>query len=312
LLVLIGYITSPLFLRNNSDTNAAAGAVCAWRVSLDDDNSSSEQPAEIGLVVPIQSKPGIRRHTSRARKGWSKQPLNAILGYVRQRSSSTDCRSIADKADNDDDTVQQLQHHKQQQHSVNSDEVYTDDTKYTEFEDDFELTPDSLDDLQQHAADNKLTALAVAVYTDASVVHDTVDGAMIESNDDVEQSDDYIEVIDESATLTQNDADIVDDVNDNDVAAEDAVAVYAEPLTVSDISDDDDDINDDVNDDNAITAADNNTTTSSTHDQSIVSKQLDKTSALRNSHSSGTLATAGNARTPPTLKGKQTFALHLI
>jgi hypothetical protein len=317
---------------NNSgsgDAQHAAAAVAnvtpvsAWRVpsALDSEHDADDSG---NAILPVQIQAGIPRQSSRTRKGWSKQPLNSILGHVRQRSSSCSNDNVAD-----DTVLQQQEQQQQQQQSMNSHDVYTNDTaavcddiEYTEYEDDFELTHDSLDDIQQHntVTDTQLSGVVTtAIQPDADAQHRVFD---IVTNDDdgVADSSDHIEIIDD--TVTTDTATVVEE--DASVTVTHNPTVYDEPMTVSDISSDDDtdgdtdDLNnDDINDD---TTADNITTATTTtdfHDDSVVSQQQMNysTKAAHTRHSTATLATAGNVVVTPrssSSKGKRIGYCHTI
>jgi hypothetical protein len=289
---------------------AGVTPVSAWRVpsALDSEHDDHDSG---NVILPVQMQAGIPRQTSRTRKGWSKQPLNSILGHVRQQSNAS---SSGDSAA--DDTVQQQQ--QQQQQSMSSHDVYTDDTavcddiEYTEYEDDFELTHDSLDGLQQQkvATDKQSSTATAAVQLDADTQHDVRD---VVNDDDTVDSADHIEIIDDTLTDTAV-------IEDTTATATQSKAVYDEPMTVSDISSDDDDAGSDTSDinNNGIaddTTADNITTTSTgaLHDDRVVSqKHMRSSNAVHASHGTATLATAGNviATTPRSSKGKHNFYLY--
>jgi hypothetical protein len=317
-----------LFATNNNSASGdaqyvavvSAAPVSAWRVpsALDSEHDADDSG---NAILPVQIQAGIPRQSSRTRKGWSKQPLNSILGHVRQRSSSCSSNTV------DDDTVLQQQEQQQQQ-SMNSHDVYTNDTaavcddiEYTEYEDDFELTHDSLDEIQQHNTVATDTQTSSVVTTAAQAVADAQHCVFdVATNDDVTDSSDHIEIIDDTVTTDTNAG--VDE--DTSRTAMHNPTVSDEPMTVSDISSDDDadddtddlnndDINDDTTADNITTA----TTTTDLHDDSVVSQQHMNysTKAAYTSHSTATLATAGNVEVTPrssSSKGKHTGHFHII
>jgi hypothetical protein len=282
---------------------ASATPVSAWRVpsALDSEHDADDSG---NAILPVQMQAGIPRQSSRTRKGWSKQPLNSIVGHERQRSSSCSSGAMAD------DTVQQQQQQQQQQQSMNSHDVYTndiavsDDIKYTEYEDDFELTHDSLDDIQQDNAATDTKTSGVTTAADADTQHHRVIDVV--SKDDVDSSD-HIEIIDDTVmadTATAVDEDVIDMITTTTALHDQGV--YDDPMTVSDISSDDaagndtsDLNNDDINDD--VTADNITTTTTDLHDDNVVSQQHINysTKAVHTSHSTATLATAGNVVAAP-------------